>query len=148
MNARTTRDMQNRDASARPKLWQPAGKLPTPNPVEGFTFKWVRKSITGASDATNMSRNMREGWEPCRAEDHPELMLSVDADAKNSGLVEVGGLVLCKLPIEMAIARAAYYRNLGDRQMESVDNNLMRENDARMPLFNERKSKITFGRGE
>jgi hypothetical protein len=101
----------------------------------------------GQSDPTNTSRSFREGWEPCRLDDHPELALSVDVDAKSSGIVEVGGLILCKMPVEMVLARNSYYLNNAAAQLESVDNNLMRENDSRMPMFKEARSTVSFGRG-
>lgn len=145
--AREIRDLQTRDATVRKKLWQPADLLPSPNPVEGYEHRWVRKSMMGQSDPTNTSRSFREGWEPCRLDDYPELALSVDVDAKTTGLVEVGGLILCKMPIEMLTARNAYYQQHTRAQIESVDSNLMRENDPRMPLFKDSKSSVTFGRG-
>ena len=147
MAARETREMQTRETTSRKKLWQPADLLPTPNAQEGYEFRWIRKSMMGQSDPTNTSRSFREGWEPCRLDDHPELALSVDNDAKTSGIVEVGGLILCKMPVEMVLARNAYYSNNAAAQLESVDNNLMRENDSRMPLFKEAKSTVSLGRG-
>jgi hypothetical protein len=147
MAARDTRDLQNREATSRKKLWQPADLLPAPTPQEGYEFRWIRKSMMGQSDPTNTSRSFREGWEPCHLTDHPELALSVDVDAKNSGIVEVGGLILCKMPVEMVLARNSYYLNNAAAQLESVDNNLMRENDSRMPMFKEARSTVSFGRG-
>lgn len=145
--SRTPRDLQNREADSRPKLWQPADLLPAPAAQPGYTFRWVRKSMIGVADPTNMSRSLREGWEPCRLEDHPELALSVDRDARNSDLVEVGGLILCKIPDEVAVARRSYYENHSASQQKAVDNNLMRENDPRMPLFKDSRTEVTFGRG-
>lgn len=145
--SRTPRDLQTRDTDSRKKLWQPADLLPAPTPQEGYEFRWIRKSMMGQADPTNTSRSFREGWEPCQLSDHPELQLSVDPDAKNSGLVEVGGLILCKMPSEMVAARNAYYQQHTQAQMDSVDSGLMRENDPRMPLFKESKSSVSFGRG-
>jgi hypothetical protein len=145
--ARENRDLQTRESMSRKKLWQPADLLPSPTPLEGYEFRWIRKSMMGQSDPTNTSRSFREGWEPCRLEDHSELALSVDSDAKNSGLVEVGGLILCKMPTEMVLARNAYYQQHTQAQIESVEHSLMRENDPRMPLFKDSKSSVTFGRG-
>jgi hypothetical protein len=144
---RPSREMQSREATSRTKLWQPANLLPDPTPQEGYTFRWIRKSLMGVSDPTNTSRSFREGWEPCRLEDHPELALSVDSTAGNSGLVEIGGLILCKIPAEMAAQREAYYRTHAESQLQSVDANLMRENDPRMPLFKDSKTSVTFGTG-
>jgi hypothetical protein len=101
--SRLSRGSQDRESTARPMMWKPAALLPDPDRQEGWEYKWIRKSIMGVSDPTNMSRSLREGWEPCRLEDHPELMLAVDGDAKNSGLIEVGGLVLCKIPPAPAV---------------------------------------------
>lgn len=145
--SRMPRDLQSRESTSRPKLWQPADLLPAPNPQPGFEFRWVRKAMLGVDDPTNTSRSFREGWEPCRLEDHPELALSVDKDAKNSGLVEVGGLILCKTAEETVLARNAYYQNHAKAQQDAVDNNLMRENDPRMPIFKDSKTSVTFGRG-
>lgn len=147
MTTRTPRDLQTRESDSRKKLWQPADLLPAPTPQEGYTFRWIRKAIMGDSDPTNTSRSFREGWEPCRLEDHPELALSVDAGVENSGLIEIGGLLLCKIPTEMAEQRSAYYRSHSEAQVQSVDANLMRESDPRMPLFKDSKSSVSFGRG-
>lgn len=143
----TSRSTDTREKTERPKQWAPANLLPEPTPQEGVEFRWIRKAIIGTSDPTNMSRRLREGWETCRLEDHPELALHVDGDAQASGMVEVGGLVLCRTAKELVDQRNAYYQRKAGSHMESVDNNLMRENDPRMPLFKERKSTVSFGRG-
>jgi hypothetical protein len=122
--------------------------LPTPDPEDGYTFRWVRNSTFGVDDPSNFSRKSREGWETCRIEDHTEMKLSVSAGAAASGLIEVGGLVLCKMPTDLVVQRDAYYQKHGQAQMESVDNSFMRENDPRMPtLFKDRDSRVTFGKG-
>lgn len=144
---RLSRNTETRDSGTRQKQWKPADLLPEPTREEGWEYKWIRKSILGVSDPTNMSRSLREGWETCRLEDHPEMMLSIDGDAKNSGLIEVGGLILCKMPLEMFNQRQQYYMDQAQGQMESVDSQIDRENDPRMPLFKERQTKVTFGNG-
>ncbi len=101
----------------------------------------------GTSDPTNTSAKLREGWEPCRAEDHPELMLQADPNSRFKGNVEIGGLLLCKAPEEMMNQRNDFYLKQAHSQMEAVDNNFMRQNDARMPLFNEKRTTTSFGRG-
>lgn len=147
MATRENRDLNTRDTTSRKKTWQPADLLPTPAPQEGYDFRYIRKSIMGQSDPTNVSRSYREGWEPCQLIDHPELALSVDVDAKNSGIVEVGGLILCKMPVEMIQERERYFSTHTQAQVDSVDANLMRDNDPRMPLFKDSKSQVVFGRG-
>jgi hypothetical protein len=144
---RTNRDQTTREVFARKKHWQPSSMLPDPAPVAGWAFRWLRKSTLGVSDPTNMSRNLREGYELCRLQDHPELHLSVDASAKNSDLVEIGGLVLAKIPEELVEQRDHYYVQQASDQMASLDAQLMRENDVRMPLFKEHKTAVSFGKG-
>lgn len=135
---------ETREAGERPMTWRPPEILPTPTPEDGYVFRWVRISTMGESDPSNMSSMMRSGWVPVKAEDHPEVIIS----ANRNGCLEFGGLVLCKMPAEMARQRDEYYRAAALGQMEAVDNTLMADNDARNPLFNERHSSVSFGRGQ
>jgi hypothetical protein len=139
---RTPRDVATREKTAR-HVYVPPSHLPDPTPQPGKRFRWVATQLLGQSMATNVSTRRREGWEPVRAEDHPELMLPPNAN----GNIEIGGLMLCSAPEEMIESRNAYYNNQAERQMETVDNNLMRQSDPRMPIFNERKSSTSFGKG-
>ena len=141
------REQETRELTARPQAWKPASLLPEPTPQDGYKFRYIRKSMLGINDPTNFSRKSREGWEPCRLEDHPELALVVDKDAQASGLVEIGGLILCKIPEEFVQQRTEYINGHNKAQMESVDNSFMRENDPRMPLFSDKKSNVSFGKG-
>lgn len=145
---RASRELSTRETSQRPAKWAPPQLLPDPNPEPGYVFRWVRLSTLGNADPTNISSKLREGWEPVKASDHPEIRLFGNTEnARFPDSVEVGGLLLCKIPAEFMEQRDAYYRNQAESQMNSVDNNFMRENDPRMPLFRERSSKVTFGRG-
>jgi hypothetical protein len=144
---RLKRDAETREKTVRKKAWARPTVLPDPIPQEGYKFHWVRVSTMGQPDSTNVSSKLREGWEPVRAEDHPEIFSDAVADARFKDNVIVGGLMLCKAPIELVKERTEYYENLTESQMRSVDQGLMRENDPRMPLFNDRKTKVTFGKG-
>jgi hypothetical protein len=95
----------------------------------------------------NMSSKMREGWEPVKASDHPEIHLMGSGNTRYPDSVEIGGLMLCKTPTEFTEQRDAHFNAQSENQMNSIDNNFMRENDPRMPLFKERSSKVTFGKG-
>ena len=145
---RTPRNVQERDSDVRPSdSWKPASVIPDPEPQDGWVFRWVRTSILGQTDATHTSRMFREGWEPVKAEDHPELMLESDMGSKFKGNIEVGGLLLCKAPEGKMRARSKHFQKVADNQMESVDNNYLRENDPRMPLLDPQRSTMTtFGR--
>ena len=146
-STRLARELDTRDAAERPKQWMPPQLLPDPKPEPGYAFRWIRISSLGKDDATNISGKLREGWEPVRAIDHPEIRLFGSSNPKFPDCVEVGGLLLCKTPVEFTQQRDEYYRKQADAQMQSVDNTYMRENDPRMPMFKERSSKVTFGKG-
>ena len=141
-NNRTQRDLETREQEKR-YVYTPASTLPDPTPEPGFTYRWIATAILGQANPTNVSQKLREGWEPVKAVDHPELMLQGD----KNGNVEIGGLMLCKAPTEMVLARKEYYENQARAQMESVDNNFMRNNDARMPLFKDAKTSTSRGGG-
>jgi len=144
---REERDQGSRASTARPMTWTPPTLLPDPAPQEGWEFRWIRISTQGQNDPSNLSSKLREGWEPVRAVDHPEIQLFVDPASQFKDNVVVGGLMLCKTPSEMVAQRDAWFRKQAESQMQSVDNNFLRESDPRMPLFNERKSSVTFGKG-
>jgi len=145
---RTQRTNETREKEVRQVSWKPAHDLPTPQPRDGYEFRWVRASMMGTADPANMAKARREGWEPCKSEDHPEMVSDFAAfGLKPAGIIEIGGLVLCKSTAENIAARTAYYENMTHRQAEAVDNNFMRENDPRMPLFKESRSKVSFGKG-
>ena len=145
---RASRDLNTRAKDERPRSWAPPTLLPDPTPEPGYTFRWIRVSTLGQADPRNVSSKIREGWEPVRAADHPEISMYLDNDnARFKDNVVVGGLLLCKTPTEMVDQRNAFYQAKADAQVRSVDNHFMRENDPRMPLFAERKTTVSFGRG-
>ena len=146
---RVSRDLESRAKTERPKQWMPPQLLPDPTPEPGYAFRWIRISTLGNADPLNVSSKLREGWEPVKASEHPEIQLMGTGGEKSRfpDSIEIGGLILCKTPVEFTQQRDAYYQKQTDSQMASVDNNFMRESDARMPLFRERRSEVKFGRG-
>lgn len=144
---RLNREIQSRESTQRKMQWKPPETLPTPAPQAGWVFRWIRTSFMGQADPTNTSAKMREGWEPVKAADHPELMLQADPNSRYKDNIEIGGLLLCKAPEELMKQRAEYFSQQSQSQMEAVDNNFMRGEDRRMPLFNEKRSTTSFGRG-
>ena len=147
--SRKPRSTETRENEVRQVSWKPAHDLPVPTPIDGYKFRWVRVSMMGQPDPANMAKARREGWTPCKASDHPEISADFAAFglAPSSDLIEIGGLVLCKTTTENAAARTHYFDDMTQKQTQSVDHNFMRENDPRMPLFREGKSKVSFGSG-
>lgn len=145
---RTPRASETREASSRKKTWAPPSVLPEPEKQDGYVYRWVRTSSRGQTDNTNVSSKFRQGWEPVRSEEHPEVTVLRDRNSQFADNIEVGGLLLCKAPQELVDERNAYYQDMAEKQVESVDNNFMRENDPRMPLMRPEKStRVTFGGG-
>ena len=144
---RLARDLDTRAVMQRPQAWRPPEVLPSPDPRPGWKHRWVRTSILGNADPSNISSKLREGYEPCKAEDYPELMLHASTEGRFKGNIEVGGLLLCRIPEEFMDQRATHFSSQNKAQMDSVDNNFLRQSDARMPLFSERKSEVKFGSG-
>lgn len=144
---RLARELDTRQVAARPQAWRPPETLPTPDPRPGWKHRWVRTATMGTADPSNISSKLREGYEPCKADEYPELMMHAASEGRFKGSIEVGGLLLCRIPEEFLQQRMDYYSNQNKAQMESVDNNFLRESDPRMPLFSEKKTKVTFGSG-
>ena len=146
---REPRELKNRASTMRPTAWKAPEALPMPDDRPGWKHRYIRLSTLGQADPSNISSKLREGYEPCKAEEYPELMMHAATDGRFKGGIEIGGLLLCRIPSEFMDQRAQHYDNLNKSQMDSVDNNFLRERDSRsnMALFADKKSKVTFGSG-
>jgi hypothetical protein len=144
---RLARELETREVTERPKAWAPASTLPEPDKQPGYAYRWVRVSTLNNADPRNLSAKLREGWEAVRIEEQPKFKLLVDPDSRFKDNIEVQGLLLCKIPKEFMDQRREYYERKTKDASEAVDNNFMRENDPRMPLFRDRKSRTSFGQG-
>jgi len=143
-----SREFESREIAARPvKRWTPAQLLPKVNEEPGYKMHWVRTKFGMKDDPSNISAKLQEGWEPVKASDHPEVYVLANPDSRFKDSIEIGGLMLCKTPVEFVEQRTEHYQQIAESQMASVDNNFMRQSDSRMPLFKERQSKVTFGKG-
>ena len=144
---RKPRELEDRLMAERPKQWQQAELLPEPDKHPDYAYRWIRVANLNAADPRNLSSKLREGWEPVTLEEQPKFRLLANSDGKFKDNIEIGGLLLCKTPTEFVAQRSEYYDKQTQAQTEAVDNNLMRQSDPRMPLFNERKSTSSFGKG-
>ena len=146
-NNRLKSEVESRTMQERPKQWMPAELLPEPDKEPGFAYRWVRVATLNVSDPRNLSGKLREGWEPVTIEEQPTMKLLVDPNSRFKDSIEIGGLLLCKTPTEFVQQRNASVQKVTDAQTRAVDNNLMRQSDPRMPIFNEKKSSTSFGKG-
>jgi hypothetical protein len=144
---RITRELETRSTYERPTAWAQPELLPEPDKQAGFDYRWIRVATLNQADPRNLSAKMREGWEPVRIEEQPQFQLLVDPSSRYKDNIEIGGLLLCKTPSEFVDQRNKFYTDQADNQMVAVDNTLMRQSDPRMPIFNERKSTTSFGKG-
>jgi hypothetical protein len=144
---RLQREITNRTSQERPKQWQQAELLPEPDKAPGFAYRWIRVSTLDKDDLRNLSAKLREGWEVVSVEEQPKFKLLVDPNSRYKDSIEIGGLLLCKTPSEFIGQRTKFFTDMTRAQEEAVDNNLMRQSDARMPIFNERRSSTSFGKG-
>tara|TARA_R100000963_G_C4634231_1_gene98651 strand:- start:385 stop:780 length:396 start_codon:yes stop_codon:yes gene_type:complete len=122
--------------------------LDAPEAPDGFKHRWLRAEVRGHDDRANMSKRIREGFEPVRAEDHPDFDAPTIDEGRHAGVIGVGGLILAKIPEETVAERNHYYKSVTDDQLHGVDNDLMRDSDPRMPITESdirRNSKTSFG---
>ena len=142
----TSRASQTRSKSERPKVWVPPSSLDAPPAPDGFRYRWIRAEVQGYQDTTNITSRQREGYELVRAEevenasDYPVL-----DEGRYKGVIGVGGLLLAKVPIEIAKQRQEYMTKRHEERSEAVSNDLMKEQDSRMPINVDRQSRVTFG---
>ena len=142
---RTTRAATTRQKSERPVAWKPPSLLDAPDAPDGFVHRWIRAEMLGHDDKPNFTKRLREGYEPVRADEYPHFECAVIEDGKYKGVIGVGGLILARLPVEVAESRKDYFAQKTSQQMTAVDNDLMREQHPSMPISRERSSRVSFG---
>lgn len=147
MSDRTPRQTETREATSRKRTWQRPSALPVPEPKDGYKFRWIRTASLGEADMRNVSTRFREGYVPVLAKDHPEMKVLADIDSRFPENIEVGGLLLCTIPAEIAEDRTRQQLEAAQNQMDAVDRNYLRESDPRMPVLKpERSTRTTFGK--
>ena len=142
---KTSRASQTREKTKRKQVWTPPSYLDTPNAPTGFRHRWVRVEILGYVDTKNIQGRLRSGYELVRADEYPEDDYPVISDGKYAGVIGHGGLVLTRVPEEIAKQRSKYFAKLGQEQMDAVDERLRQEEHKSMPINIERQSRTTFG---
>jgi len=144
-NMKTPRASQSRVSEKRPTTWTPPSSLDAPPAPDGFRHRWIRTEVLGMDDAKNMSGKLRSGWELVRADQYPDHAYPQVAEGKYAGVIGVGGLVLARIPEEIAKSREAYFSKQVQERDEAVNNDLMKEQHPSMPIDSNRQSRVTFG---
>ena len=142
---KTSRASQTREKTQRKKVWSPPSYLDTPNAPAGFRHRWVRVEILGYVDTKNIQGRLRSGYELVRADEYPEDDYAAIPDGKYKGIIGHGGLVLTRVPEEIAQQRADYFKRLSSEQIEAVDERLRQEQHKSMPIEIDRQTRTTFG---
>ena len=145
VQSRKSRESENHAKNTRRQPWRPVRKLETPPAPEGYEYRWIRESMLGQEDRANVSRRLREGWEPVRADEYPDFESPSLDEGRYAGVIGVGGLILCRIPKETVDERSEYFKAKTRDQMLSVDNDLMKEEHQAMPINKNRQSRVTFG---
>jgi hypothetical protein len=143
---KTSRANQTRSKDERPKVWVHSSSLDAPPAPDGFRYRWIRAESIGFQDVKNIQGRIRQGYELVRAEEIENASdYPVVEDGKYKGVVGVGGLLLAKVPEEIAQQRQNYMKSKAEGMDEAVNNDLMKEQDNRMPINIDRQSRVTFG---
>ena len=142
---KTSRASQSRDKSKRPQTWTPPSSLDAPPAPDGYRHRWIRTEVLGFDDTKNMSGKMRSGFELDRADEYPDSQYPQMKDGKYAGVIGVGGLVLARIPEEIAKSREDFFKKQTQAKDEAINNDLMKEQHSSMPINAERQSRVTFG---
>ena len=142
---KTSRASQSRDKDKRPQTWTPPSSLDAPPAPDGYRHRWVRTEVLGFDDTKNMSGKLRSGFELVRADEYPDSQYPQMKDGKYAGVIGVGGLVLARIPEEIAKSREDFFKKQTQAKDEAINNDLMKEQHSSMPINAERQSRVTFG---
>jgi hypothetical protein len=142
---KTSRVSETRVKQEKPKVWAPPSSLDAPPAPDGYRHRWIRAESMGQDDTRNMSGKIRSGWDLVRGDEYPDYDYPTVNDGKYAGVIGVGGLVLARIPEELAKQREAYYAQMNADRNEALENDLMKEQHPSMPINQDRQTRVTFG---
>ena len=142
---KTSRAASTREKTERPKQYKPPSSLDAPPAPDGFRHRWIRAESVGFQDSKNIFGRLREGYELVRADEYKDSDYPIVNEGKYAGVIGVGGLLLARIPEELAKSRVEYQKQLSEGQDEAIENDLLKDQDKRMPIKVDRSSKHTFG---
>ena len=142
---KTSRASSTRAKEAKKTTWTPPNSLDAPPAPTGYRHQWIRAEILGTQDTKNVASSLREGWELVRADQYPDTQYPEMTEGRYAGVIGVGGLLLARIPEEIALQIDAYYKKQNEAKEEAVENNLMKEQHPSMKFSNESNTRVTFG---
>jgi len=142
---KTSRASQIRSKTESKKVWTPPTSLDAPPAPKGYRHQWIRAEILGHQDTSNIARNLREGYELVRADEYPDQDFPSMNEGRYAGMIGVGGLLLARIPEEIALQIDEYYKKQTQNKEEAVNNNLMKEQHPSMRFSKEADTRVTFG---
>jgi len=142
---KSSRASTTRVKDEKPKVWTPPSSLDAPPAPDGYRHRWIRAESLGQDDSKNVSGKLRSGWEFVRADEYPDTDYPSLTDGKYAGIIGVGGLLLARIPEEIAKSREEYFRRMTQDRDEALENDLMKEQHPSMPINQERQTRVTFG---
>jgi len=142
---KTSRASETRTKTDRPKVWTPPSSLDAPPAPDGFRHRWIRAESAGFDDTKNISGKLRSGWELVRADEYPDSNYPQVKDGKYAGVIGVGGLLLARIPEEIAKSREEYFTKRTQDREEAIANDPFKEQHPSMPISKDRQTRVTFG---
>ena len=136
---------QTRAKQEKPKVWSPPSALDAPPAPDGYRHRWLRTELMGTEDTKNMSGKLRSGWELVRGDEYPDDLYPTVDSGKYQGVIGVGGLVLARIPEELAQSREEYFRRMTQDRDEALDNDVLKDQHPGVPINQDRQSRVTFG---
>jgi len=142
---KTSRASQTKAKTAKKVVWTPPSSLDAPNAPAGYRHRWIRHEVMGFDDSKNMTAMIRSGYELVRGDEYPDEDYPVMKEGKYAGMIGVGGLVLARIPEEIAKARQDYYDKQNEAKEEAIKHDILKEQHPSMPISQERQTRVTFG---
>jgi hypothetical protein len=144
-NIKTSRAVETRSKTERPKVWTPPSSLDAPPAPQGYRHRWLRAESLGFDDTKNIAGSLRSGYELVRGDSYPDGQYPVVKDGKYAGVIGVGGLVLARIPEEIAKSREEYFRKRTQERTDAAENDPLKEQHPSMPISQDRQTRVTFG---
>jgi len=142
---KTSRVSETRVKNERPKVWAPPSTLDAPPAPDGYVHRWIRAEVMGYQDTGNMAAQIKSGWELVRADEYPNSDYPEVTEGKYAGNIGVGGLVLARMPKELAESRDEYFKQMNTDRNEALNNDVLKEQHPSMPINQDRQTRVTFG---